>query len=282
MWHKNATVFGIRAKQLNLSLISSNTFSPCGTADLASSGWAPVFEGVPHYQHGMQVLLHFMQEKKHIPKSAVEVVLAEKVAALEESQGFAPGKKAMKELRERVVDELLPRALATRRQTRVWLDMQNGMVVIDSTSQPVIDEITKTLVRQFEHLGLGDFDLPGAKVVTSWLIEEPADFTLDDEVTLQYPGASGKLVKYTKANLSEDDVQRHVQMANASVESMAMTYAGRLSFVLSSSGHLRRIKALDVLKESLSSAKNADAFQSDFALMTLEMQGLLKALQAAA
>lgn len=280
MWHKNATIFGIRVKALNVQLLDAQPFHPATDLQVESCGWAPVFEGAMYFQQGNQLLLNFMVEKKSIPGSAIKTALEARVAELVEAQGFAPGKKVRKELKERVIDELLPRALPTRASTAVWIDLKNQRLIIDSTSTPRVDAILKLMIKTIGDLGVQDVSWPMTKSITHWLAgEEPEGFTTDDEVTLAYPGEHGKVVKYSRANLSDPDVQRHVQVHAASVESMAMTFDSRLSFVMTDRAQIRRIKALDVIQKV---EKDADAFASDFSLMTLELTRLIDALVAEA
>jgi recombination associated protein RdgC len=276
MWHKNASVFGIaKQKDLDLSLLSDNTFLPAEEAE--SSGWGEVRDGTLYFRTGNQILLQFMQEKKHIPKSAVDVKVDEWTTEQFNERGFVPGKKATKEKRGQIVDQLLPRALPTRRRTAVWIDLDKQRLVIDSTSWPVIDEVIRALVKAYEGLNIEDAKWPSHKVVTEWLVSQPDDFTTDDEVTLRYPGESGRVVKYTKANLDAVDVQNHVKTHEANVESMAMTFDSRISFIMTPNMMLRRIKALDVITSSEKVA-DVDAFENDFVLMAGELSRLFDVL----
>ena len=47
----------------------------------------------------------------------------------------------MKEIKERVTDELLPRAFSVYRDTRVWIDPQNHWLVIDAAASAKADEV---------------------------------------------------------------------------------------------------------------------------------------------
>lgn len=279
MWPKNATIFGISPKaQFPIEQLQAARFVPATDLQLVSSGFSPVRDGELAYRQGKHLLLRFTVEKKHIPASAVAVKLEERCIALETEQGFAPGKKARKELKELVIDELLPRALATRRTTAVWIDQDQHRIVIDSASNPVIDDILATLRGACaSDLGICDVSWPRAKVVTEWMRDEPHDFTIDDAVVLQFPGEKGKVVKFDRADLRDHDVQAAVS-AGASVQSVSMTYASRLSFVMTDNNQIRRIKPLDIIRESTAAEKDVDRFDNDFALMTRELGVMIDAL----
>lgn len=276
MWPKNATILGISPKaQFPIEQLQAARFVPATDLQLVSSGFSPVRDGELAYKQGKHTLLHFTIEKKHIPASAVAVKLEERCAELEEQQGFAPGKKARKQLKEDVIDSLLPRALATRRTTAIWIDQDQHRVVIDSASNPVIDEIQRALLKLFGDIGLQDVRWPRAAVMTDWLGEAPTDFTNDDSVVLEY--GNGKVVKFGKADLGHADVLEHVQ-AGAAVQAMAMTYGSKVSFVMTDNNQIRRIKPLDILREGAAAEKDVDRFDNDFHLMTRELGCLVDAL----
>lgn len=277
MWPKNATIYGISPKaQFPLEQLQAARFVPVGDLDMQTSGFVPI-QGELAYKQGKHTLLRFMVEKKHIPGSAVAVKLEEKCEELEKAQGFPPGKNQRKELKERVVNALLPRALSTRRATLVWIDQDQHRIVIDSASNSVCDEIVKTLLKAFEDIGMQDVRWPRAKVVTAWLEDEPADFTIDDAVVLQYPGEKGKRVKFERSGEIDLDVLEHLGRG-AYVDSVAMTFSSRLSFVMTDNMRIRRVQALDIIQEGRDAEKDVDRFASDVELMTREMGCLIDAL----
>jgi len=279
---KNATVLGFNKKATFNVIHADREFTPPSSIELQRSGWTPVRDGEYAYANNGQMLLHFTIEKKHVPAGAVKLAAAEKQAAQEAEQGFPMGKKAKKDLLERVRDELLPRALSSRSTTKVWIDRNHGRIVIDSTANSVVEDIQRALLKTFGDIGLQDVAWPRAAVITEFMFTEPEGFTLDDQVALQYPGERGKLVKFDRANLSEQDVLRHIQKGGAYVQSVAMTFDSKISFVLTDGAQLRRVRALDVLKENAEQAKDVDRFDNDFALMTGELSALFNALAAAA
>lgn len=276
MWPKNATIYGISPKaHFNLEQLQAARFAPAMSQEPQASGFVPV-RGELAYKQGKHTLLRFMVEKKHIPASAVAVMVEEKAAAMEKEQGFPPGKNARKELKERVVDELLPRALSTRRVTSVWIDQDQHRIVIDSAASSVVDEIVKALLKVFGEIGLQDVSWPRAKVLTEWVNDEaPRDFTLDDSLVLQYPGAKGTVVKYERGGPGSMDVLDNLQRG-AIVQSVAMTFASRVSFVMTDNNQIRKIKPLDITRET--ETVEADRFDNDVALMTRELGVLIDAL----
>lgn len=286
MWPKNATIYGISPKaNFPIEQLQAARFVPATSSELMTSGFSPVRGDELAYKHGKHTLLRFTIEKKHIPASAVAVMLEERCVALEEQQGFRPGKKAMKDLKERIIDELLPRALATRRSTLIWIDQDQHRIVVDTASNSTADDVLRALIKAFAglvDLGFQDTGWPRAKVLNSWVVDEPpTDFTVDDAVVLQHPGENGTLVKFERAHLDSNDVQLHLG-AGASVQALAMTFNSRISFIMTQNMQLRKIKPLDILKEGADAEKDVDRFDSDVALMTRELGVLIDSLVQAA
>lgn len=280
MWFKNLAVFGINPRfKLAVDALKTQMFQPATSSQMRSEGFSPVRSDELAYTRDGNTLLRYTVEQKSIPSSAIAQLVADKAAEMEKTQGFAPGKKMLKELKERAIDELTPRALASRRSVLIWIDEVNCLLVIDSSSKPMIDSINRALIRLFENLGLCDVSWPRAAVITEWLVDEPQRFTLDAEAVLRYPGASGKVVSYKSTNLGDDDVQRHVQKHGATVENLAMTFDDKVSFVMTDNSQVLRVRPLEVLKESDAATRNDDErFDNDFALMTGELALLIHAL----
>ncbi len=56
----------------------------------------------------------------------------------------------MKEIKERVTDELLPRAFSVYRDTRVWIDPINRWLVIDAAASSKADEVIGMLAKAID------------------------------------------------------------------------------------------------------------------------------------
>lgn len=281
MWLKSATIVGISPKakfETDPENYVAATFAPPTSAELLRHGFSPVHpDRYLAHAAGKFTLMHFTVAKKHLPASAINDIVAQRAAELEKEQGFPPGKKARKELKERVVDELLPRALTTRSVTPILIDQENHLLWIGTTSQPLVDLIQREMIKLFGDIGLQDPKWPRSTALTNALDDAPAGFSLDDQVTLRYPGATGKVVRFTAANLHEDDVQAH-QRAGAGVVSLAMTCGEHISFTITEGYQLRGIKPLDVIKESQRELKDVDRFDGEFLLMTRALSDLYKAI----
>ncbi|AXL53068.1 recombinase RdgC [Paraburkholderia caffeinilytica] len=261
--------------------LAPHAFAPGNSVEMQSHGWAsPRDNDSLVYSLNGQMLLVFRAEKKLLPASVVTQVTKARALELEEQQGFKPGRKQMRELKEQVTDELLPRAFSIRRDTRVWIDTRNGWLVIDASSQAVADEVRGLLVKSIDQLPLGTVRVTQSPVaaMTGWLLsgEGPAGFTLDQDTELRSPAEGNATVRYVGHTLDAEDMRRHIEAGKQCMR-LAMTWDDRVSFVLTPSLTIKRIAPLDVLKEASDpTAQNDDErFDSDVTLMTAELDRML-------
>jgi len=226
-----------------------------------------------------QMLICLRSEKKLLPSSVINQVAKARAAEMEEAQGFAPGKKAMKELKERVADELMPRAFSLYSTIWAWIDPVNGWLMVDSASPSKADEIVKALLKAIDKLPLESLRVQSSPVsaMTTWLQEDdaPAGFTVDMDTELRATGESRAAVRYVRHSLEGDEVRRHIS-AGKQCTRLAMTWDSKISFVLTESLAIKIIKPLDVITEKESSTKNDDErFDGDFMLMTGELSKMM-------
>jgi recombination associated protein RdgC len=263
------------------AMLASQAFTPASSNELLRQGWArPRGEdSALVHEVGGQFLLQLVTEKKILPAKAVNQVAKARAAELEEQQGFPPGKKAMKELRERVADELLPRALSVRSDLNVWIDPANGWLAVDTPSPSKADDVIKLLLKAVDRMPLEILRVQSspAAMMTAWLEsdEAPHNFTIDQDATLRATGESKAQVGYKRHTLDPEEMRRHIA-AGKQCARLAMTWNSRISFVLTENLTIKSIKPLDVMKESQAPTFDAaERFDNDFAMMTGELAKML-------
>ena len=262
-------------------------FSPGTSVQTQSIGWVPALEhGSLAHVVGRQILLTLRAEKKLLPASVVNQVAKARAQEAEERQGYKPGRKQMKEIKEAVTDELIPKAFSIFRDTRVWIDPVNGWLLIDTTSPAKAEEVVGVLSRSIDPFALQPVQVPQspAAAMTGWLAadEAPAGFTIDQDTELRATGDSRAAIRYVRQSIEVADVRRHIEDGKQCTR-LAMTWAGRISFVLPETLALKRIAPLDVLKEGdgESGSDAAERFDSDFTMMAGELSRLLADLVGA-
>jgi recombination associated protein RdgC len=263
------------------SALLPQMFAPASSNELLRQGWGRPrgADGALVHVVGGQFLLQLVTEKKILPSKAVKQRAEAMADELEEQQGFRPGKKAMKELRERAADELLPRALSVRSHVNVWIDPKNGWLAVDTSSPTKADDVIKLLLKAVDRMPLESLRVQRSPVgaMTAWLQDDeaPTGFMIDQDATLRATGESKAQVGYKQHTLDGEDVRRHIA-AGKQCTRLAMTWNSRISFVLTENLAIRSIKPLDVIKENeVAAASNDERFDNDFALMTGELAKML-------
>jgi len=286
MWFKNLQIYRLPApwaftpEQLEEAL-RPHSFTPASSNEMMRQGWdSPRGNGSLVHVVNKQMLILLGTEKKLLPNTVVNQVAKARAAELEEQQGFAPGKKAMKELKERVHDELLPRAFTIRSNVWTWIDPVNGWLVVDAASPAKADEVIKLLLKAVDRLPLESLRVQRSPVgvMTAWLQDDeaPAGFTVDMDTELRATGESKAAVRYVRHTLEPEEVRRHIA-AGKQCTRLAMTWDSKISFVLTEALAIKGVKPLDVMKENEATTRNdEERFDGDFMLMTGELSKLLK------
>ncbi len=286
MWFKNLriyrldTQFGVPAPAL-ADLLAKHQFSPCGSQEPLSMGWVPPREGgeLVHEVNG-QYLICMRAEKKLLPSAVVNQAAREKAREIEEQQGYKPGRKQMKEIKEQIIIDLMPRSHAVQRDTFVWIDTRNHWFVIDTAAVAKSDEVLGLLAKSVEPFPVQPLytEWSPAGAMTAWLVDDdaPANFTIDQDTELRSTGDSGAAVRYVKQSADIDEVRKHVE-AGKQCTRLAMTWADRISFVLTDALDIKHISPLDILteKQDVMAVNDDEIFDAETTLMTAELTNLI-------
>jgi recombination associated protein RdgC len=290
MWFKNLQLYRLpknwacTAEQLEERL-ATLPLQACSASEPQSVGWVPARDGGPlvHAVNG-QWLIALGAERKLLPASVVKQFANDRARTIEENEGRRVGRKEMRDLREAMQLELLPRAFITRRSTYGWIDAKNGWLVIDAAAPAKADEFLEHLHKSIDGLPvrLLQVEQSPSAAMTGWMAdgEAPAGFTIDQDLELR--SAENATVRYAKHTLEGKEIRQHVADGKV-VTRLAMTWADRISFVLNEKLQVRRLSFLDILKEQADglSENEDERFDIDFTLMTGEVARLLDDLLAA-
>lgn len=289
---KNALIYRIESWDAPASAaiedrLASQRFIACGASQPESAGWVEP-RGRKHgallEQVAGQTILRLCVERKPVPASVVKTLLEERLQKIEDDTGRRPRGKQAKELKEAIVHELLPRAFAKRSHTLVWLDAKAGLVLVDAASVKSADALVTRLIELLGggmRLALLQTQLSPAAAMAEWLAtrEAPAGFSIDRECELKQPDSEKASVRYARHTLDIDELALHIRQGKLPTQ-VAMTWNGRVSFVLTEALTLKKIKLLDVVLEGTPPAQGDDGFDADVALCTGELRALIPDLVA--
>lgn len=292
MWFKNLQLYRLPenwdmdASRLEERLATA-PLQPCGGLDLRTQGWVSPNDGESLvFALERQLLIALGEEQKLLPASVINQYAQDRAAEISEREARRVGRKELREIKERVVDELLPRAFARRRVLRVWIDPVRGWLAVDCAARARAEEVITQLGKSLEDLParLYATQLSPAVAMTAWLAEgeAPAGFTLDRDLELRAPGDERATVRYVRHALDGEEISEHIAAGKQAVR-LGMTWNDRISFNLTEDGQIKRLAFLDVLKEqNESSAESAEEqFALDFALMAGELAKMLDELTEA-
>ncbi|MER2512807.1 MAG: recombination-associated protein RdgC [Nitrosomonas ureae] len=291
MWFKNLTIFRFSepfapSLEALAGQLAHYAFQPCASYQPSAAGWTPPLgRRASDLVHGVagRLLVCLRTEEKLLPASVVNQMLADRIAALEDQQ--RPVRRREKqELRERLIEELLPRALTRGRHSYAYFDFAGDWLVIDSATARGVEEVTALLRTT---LGTLPIRPPKVKqspsaVMTAWLLEgrAPPEFAFGDSCELREPGEAGGVVRCRGQDLTGDELRGHV-LAGKQVTRLSLVWQGRVAFILDEDLVVRRLQFLDVVREALdgSYTDSPEAiFDAEYALMTGELALLLPRL----
>lgn len=263
------------------SFLSADAFAPCLASQEKSIGWVPP-RGEAHGAFlesvGGQWIAKLMTETKAVPGNVITKKAQERAKQIEATTGRKPGKKEMRDIKEDLKLELLPLAFSKESASLVWIDPTAMLLGIAASSQSKADEVVTMLVKAIEGLSVSllTTTVSPTSAMSAWLItqEAPAGFTVDRECELKAADESKATIKYGKHPLDIAEIKAHVEAGKLPTK-LALTWDGRVSFVLTDGMQIKKIKFLDVVLNESNSSEYADSFDANVAIATGELSQLI-------
>ena len=284
--YRLSTEWPVTAESLHEQL-ATKPFHPCGSQDFESRGWvAPCQDGDLVHAIGDNWMVCMQTETKILPPAVINKEADARAAVIAEQQGYKLGRKQMKELREQVTAEFLPRAFTRIRKTYAWLNVQAGWLVVDAASKRKTEDVLEMLRHTLDTfpLALLRTERSPMSAMADWLAGgAPEGFTLDQDFALQSISEDRARATFKGHDLEAAHVTEHLEAGHLPIK-LAMTFDDRLSFVLTERGEIKRLDFLDVIRDQVKADEHEDAqsiFDAEFALMTGELLRLLPAVVAA-
>ena len=288
MWFKNLQIylltkpFELDSEALHDRMLEKSARA-CGSLEMSTIGWqSPLGRSGSQLTHavGKCIMVCARKDEKVLPAAVVREVLADRVAEIEEAEDRKVRRREQGEMRDEIMQDLLPKAFSKSALTYAYIDTKNEWLVVDAASPKRAEELI-SLMRET----LGSFqvrpvqvNLSPAAVMTAWLSGHPSDeFLLQDECERRDPVEEGAIVRCRRQDLEGDEITTHLK-AGKQVVRLSLNWGERLSFVFTEDMSVKRLKFLDVIQEQAAEAEAEDAatrFDVDFSLMTLELERFL-------
>lgn len=265
-------------------------FIECGLTQARSAGWVSPrgdAHGTLVEAIAGQWLLQLMVEQKVVPSAVIKRQVDALAAQVEKQTGRKPGKKQRTELKDQALLDLLPMAFTRRVTVTVWVAPTERLLVIDAGSASRADEVLTALAQALPGFAaaLVNTTVSPAAAMAEWLVsgEAPAGFSIDRDCELKADDGEKPVVRYARHALDIAEIREHIQ-AGKQPSRLALTWLGRVSFMLTDGLQIKKISFLDGVLDGARggrSAKKDDSFDADAAIATGELAPLIGDLLAA-
>ena len=256
-------------------------FAPCGATQERSAGFvAPRGEHEPMVEvvNSRHLIMRLRIETKTVPADALRKKAQAEADHIESTTGRKPGRKEMRALTDDARLALLPQAFSRVADVWIWIDLGTERVILGSTSQGKLDEAVTALVRAMPDFPISQLQtaVTPQTAMTHWLSatdpeDWPADLSVERECELKSGDEEKSVVRFSRHNLATDEVRKHITEGKLPTR-LAMSYDGRVSFVLTEGLQLKKIDFLEgVFEGRTTKEEHADAFDADLAIATGEL-----------
>ena len=281
MWYKNAIIYllpdGWQLEAGFAEKLEQAAFTPCMGLDWFSEGFAPPTPFSSDFvftANSNRVCLK--HEEKVLPSATVRDLVNGKVAEIKEAEARNVGRKEKQELKEQIIDDLLPRALTQSRRTEAIFDTERGYLLVNEASDKRAE---KMLIKLSEALGglkvaMPHTREPPSSLMTEWLLSGAAEggFELGFNVLMQGVGDVVPKVKISKKDLTHPEVIQHAKNGMKVVE-LELEWREQISFTLTQNFALKRIRFSDVLQEEAEQGDDTASLMFSSQIIMVEALG---------
>jgi len=274
--------------QLNEALEKKRARS-CGALELSCEGWSEPLglDGqMLVHETGGKLMVCLRREDKILPASLVRERMDEKVFQIEQEQGRPVSRKEKIDIKEMIIQELLPRAFVKTSHTYAYIDPQSGWLIVNASGAKKAEELIELLRKALGTLNvvLPQTSMSPEVVMTQWIVsKEPiaGGFEIEDEAELRSSGEFESIIRCKHVDLSSQEIQAHISMGKY-VHRLAMNWQDRISFVLHDDLSVHRLHYNTELIEGYDAGgDDAAQFDADFAIMAAELAEFIEQLLGA-
>lgn len=285
MWFRSAKVFRINQPRLDLTDFQQKLYQsrlkPCLAMDSKTKGWVEhdISEGGYLIDIESNLLIALGFEKKLLPVTVVNQQSNIKIRTYEKQEGVVLSKKRRKEVKEETHQALLAQALTVRSKVYLWINLSSGLLIINSTSNTLIDECIEALIKLKVGFEIKSLSQPSklSPLMNEWLLKSnfSETFTLNSGAEF-VDNKTGKIkIKYK--NISPDtDYAEKIISSDKSVSKLFMTWNDRVSFAFDPELKITSIELIDSVKEEIDLIDETDKLVADFYLLMHELNPLLR------
>lgn len=267
--------------------LEQDSFRHCGQQELSTFGWSKPFgkhgESLAHFSN-RRILVCAKREEKILPASVINEMVADKVERIELEENRPVRKKERDELKENVLHTLLPQAFTKSSLQYAFIDMDSGLLVVNSSSFNKAEELAALLRKSLGTLPIipafGEYDLD--VFLTDWLtnFSTPEGFAIGFDAEMQEADDSGAIAKLKGHDLHGDEVKTHLEQGKR-VTKLALNWNERIKFNLQNDGAIKQVIYSDTIKEENADIPKEDMpikLDADFCLVAGEIVQMITEL----
>jgi recombination associated protein RdgC len=292
MWFKNLIVYRIKEDftfpdpDLLEEKLQGQQFKPCGSLDIKSIGWVPPVPDGSMLSHTASdfTMICCQKEEKLLPASVINEEVAKKVAEIKKNDDRRVGKKERDELRSEAIQTLLPKAFSKKSKTYAFLSSKDRLLFVDCTSASKADELINCLRESLEsfpvHPAIPHNDV--GITTTGWISREqpPEKIRIGNECEF-----TDQLEPKNKISCKEQDLEAEEMLSliehGKEISKLKVIWNDAISCYIDKDLNMKRLRFSELLIEEAKSAdaeSQADLFDSDFAVMSLQLRALVNDL----
>lgn len=286
MWFRNLLVYRLNMETpltpevLEQALLSKPAL-PCGSQTLSTYGFIAPFgrDADAPLVHCAQdfMLISARQEERILPSSVLRDAVNEKAEEIEASEARKVYKKERDQIKDEIMQALLPRAFIRKSVTYAAIAPAQGLILVDASSAKRAEELLSTLREALGSLPVRPISVKQAPTATftQWLKDHQAShgLHLTNECELRDSAEDGGIVRIKREDLSSDEVQAHLT-AGKLVTQLTLAWEDKLTFLLDDKLAIKRLRFEDLLQDQAEQDGGDDAasqFDASFILMMLTL-----------
>ena len=239
------------------------------------------------------IIVCLKKEERVLPSASVNEALQAKIKKIEEDEVRKIPKKERDRIKDEIIFEMLPRAFTKSSRTLAYIDRDNELLIVDSSSPKKAEDLLSFLRKSLGSLPVmpvaTQINLKPVEMLTKWLSTVDIDFgietfeetfTIEDECELRdIETEGGAVIRCKHQNLSEQEIKNHLENGKL-VHKLALTWRDKINFTVDDNLQVKRLKFLDLFFDGIEddAEDQEQAFAADFLLMTGEISKMLNDL----
>lgn len=230
--------------------------------ELSTYGFVAPFRGEIIEQAGGFMLLAAKKTERILPGSVIRDELKAKVEQIETDQCRKVYKKERDQLKDELIQALLPQAFKRSKVTFAMIMPKQGLIVVDSSSARNAEDLLSTLREVIGSLPVRPVTVKIAPIatMTDWVkVQKAADgFYVLDECQLSDTHEDGGTVACKRQDLTSDEIALHLSTGKQTTK-LSIAWQDKLSFLLDDSLIIKRLKFADLLQDQAEADGGDDA-----------------------